>query len=304
MAAPSLSKSPLQGGLPVGPLLTLLSATCFALNTPIAAIAYQTGGNAATLVAFRAGAAALVCAALIRLGARVWRLPPGTTLSISAGTLMLAFQGVCYLGSVAYIPVGLAALIFFTWPMMVAALDPLFGGPRPTPLQWVAFAMAFAGLGLALGPSLDVLDWRGIALALAGGVCLAAYLLVTYRTLRRVPFPVVGFYTNAGTSLIALALLPLFGGFGIPDQAAGWTVVAVLCLIYASGLLSQLAALIRTRSQTVAILFNLEPVISIVAGAILLDELLTSNQYLGGAVVVAALILYARIRPAPPAPAG
>jgi drug/metabolite transporter (DMT)-like permease len=44
-------------------------------------------------------------------------------------------------------------------------------------------------------------------------------------------------------------------------------------------------------ASTVVAFFNLEPVISTVMAGLILHEQLAANQYLGGAIVLAALIL-------------
>jgi drug/metabolite transporter (DMT)-like permease len=88
--------------------------------------------------------------------------------------------GYGYMASIAYIPVSLAALLFFTFPLLVGVFAAIAGQERMTILKTVALVVAFAGLALALGPSWASLDWRGVALALTASVVGAlAYLFLT-----------------------------------------------------------------------------------------------------------------------------
>lgn len=291
-AAPPVPRGPTQG---LGAALTLGSAAGFAMNTPIAPFVYADGGNPATLMVARTAAAALLALLFLMAARRLPRIPRSAWPALVGVTLSLALQGIGYLGSVAYIPVGLAAVLFFTWPLMVALVDPMLGGPKLKPLDALAFLIAFGGLALAIGPSLETLDPRGVALALLGAVGLAAFILFSRRALQDVPAMTVSLTANLGAVLLGAALAPvLFGGLDFPGGDAGRLAMAAVCGFYTLALLLQFAALKLASAPMIAILFNLEPVISILVAAALLGELLTTDQYLGGALVVGGLLLYSR----------
>ena len=75
-----------------------------------------------------------------------------------------------YQGSVAFIPVSLAALVFYTFPLLVGAVCGRGRTRSHDRRQGAALLAAFLGLALALGPEFGALDWRGIALALLAAV--------------------------------------------------------------------------------------------------------------------------------------
>ena len=279
----------------LGPAVVLGSAAGFAMNTPIAAFVYADGGNAATVIAARAGAAGLLALFFLIAARRAPRVPKTAWPALACATVALAAQGLGYLGSVAFIPVGLAAVIFFTWPIMIALIDPLLGGPKLKPLDGLAFLIAFAGLALAIGPSLESLDPRGIALALLGAVGLAAFLLFSRKALADTPSMTVTLIANFGAVALCLLAAPIFfNGVAFPVGETGRLAMAAVCGFYTLALLLQFTALKIASAPTIAILFNLEPVISILVAAALLGEVLTTDQYIGGALVVAGLILYSR----------
>lgn len=296
-ARAEIQRQPPRPGAPrgLGPALTLGSAAAFAMNTPVAALVYADGGNPVTLIAARTGAATLLAVVLLIAWRRLPRLPRKAWLGIAGVTLSLYVQGMGYLGSVAFIPVGLAAVIFFTWPIMVALADPFVGGPRLRPLDGAAFLIAFAGLALAIGPSLETLDWRGIVLALVGAGGLTVFLLLSRKSLESVPTMTVSLYANLGTVLLCVATAPLlFGGLALPEGGGGRLALLAVCGFYTLALLLQFAALKTAKAPTLAILYNLEPVISILVAAALLGEVLTVDQYIGGGLVIAGLLLYSR----------
>ncbi|WP_425405269.1 DMT family transporter [Hwanghaeella sp.] len=283
-----------------GAALALFSAFMFAMNTPLAALAYQDAVTPITLAAFRSLFAGLLAAAVV-----LWMREPGLRRLLARpafwlATFGMAMQGMCYFASVAYIPVGLAAMILYTWPLLVAVFEPLIGGARLTLFRLCCFLGAFLGLALALGPDFESLDLHGIVLAFMGACCLPLYVLGSRLLLADTGLPLLIAGTNIGGAAIALAAAPLLGGLSFGTSGGAAVASLIVILIYAAGVLSQVAALRIFPASALAMLFNLEPVISIAAGAILLGETLTRSQYAGGAVVLTALALYswsARKRP-------
>ena len=101
----------------VGLLIILLSAASFGAVAPFARQAYDSGVNAATLMAVRYALAGLAV-----LGFLAWRRQPcqlrGQQLWLTLGlALFLGVTSFAYLESIRYIPVSLAALIYYTYPI-------------------------------------------------------------------------------------------------------------------------------------------------------------------------------------------
>ncbi len=275
-----------------GASLALASATFFALNTPLAAVAYSDTVTPITLVVFRS-----LVAGLLALGVLLVQKQSGFTRLLTRPafwltTIGIAFQGMCYLASVAYIPVGLAAMILYIWPLLVAVCEPFFGGPKLTVSKLLCFLAAFLGLSLAIGPDFDSLNPLGIGLVMLAAFSLPLYVIGSRRLLADTPVSHIIAGTNLGAAGIAFAAAPLLGGLSFGSTIEGVTGSAAVIAFFVAGILTQTLALRVFRPSALAILFNLEPLISIAAGAILLAETLTLPQYAGGAVVLTALAFY------------
>src|SRR3546814_9305247 len=85
-------------------------------------------------------------------------LRPGALWPVAGIALGQLGITIGYLSAVAYIPVSLAALVFYAYPVLVAGLLPLTGRGRVGWTAGLAFIAAFAGLALALAPSFTTLD--------------------------------------------------------------------------------------------------------------------------------------------------
>ncbi len=283
--------------LTLGLVLALLSAALFSVNTPIAAYGQALGGDALVFTVVRGVSTAVVSGGLALLLGASFRVPRGHWPALAVMVIAISLQGMCYLSSVGYIPVGLAALLFYMHPILVALLTTLLKqGPRASKAQWFCFLAAFCGLGLALGPELDGLDWRGVALAFAAALTVAVYLVAARSSIGDVSFLALSFYGSAGTAVFGFAAVLLFRQ-ALPvfsDSPALWPMLGI-AVIFPAAYLVQLLALRSIDTKTLAILFNIEPLLSITIAVLFLNEILTTAQCIGAVVVVGALSVYARL---------
>jgi drug/metabolite transporter (DMT)-like permease len=214
-----------------------------------------------------------------------------------ASVLLAFFMGVWtfgYLSSVAYIPVSLAALLFFTFPLLVGLIAVITGQDRLTFVKAFALVIAFVGLVLAFGPALDTLDWRGVALALSASVAVAvAHVFIA---------PIFRQYDSVSINFLAhLWMLLGFAVYGfamhdfvLPRHMDGQLFAMASMLLYIAAYTLWSVAIAWIGPVRTAGMMNLEPVISLVVAALVLGERLGRVQIAGGALVLIALMLVAR----------
>lgn len=280
----------LAGGPLTGSLVALVGALAFAPMTTLARLAYDSGADGASLVLCRYAFAVLVFWALIQLRGRLPLLPRGAWgKTLGAGICWIGGT-YGYLGAVEYIPVSLAAVAIYAYPLVVAALSPLVEKSRLTLLHGLAFLTAFGGLALALGPDLSTLDWRGLALAGVGVAGSAGMLLLTARQAPEVDSMTHTFWVN----LVGLAgvgvLINFTGGLRLPGSDAGWLAFAAVLAIYILAILCVLGGAKLAGAARTAMIMNLEPVITLALAALVLGELLGWEQLVGAALVIGAVV--------------
>lgn len=275
----------------MGRFLALGSATFLGLNTTLARLAYEGGSNAGTVVFLRFVLTTLAVGMLIALTRRRFFLPRAAIWPLLGVALSVVFQGVSYLSSVTFIPVGLAVLLFYTYPLMVAAASRLVDGRKIDRGRLVAFIAAFAGIGMAVGPSFTMLDWRGVALALMGGFGVMTTFMFTASALKHVRPVSVSFYSNLFALPMMALTMVMLDGFQAPATAMGVAGLIGVCVFYALAILMLYAAIHSIGKTMTALLSNLEPLVSIAAAALILGETLSGLQYLGGLTVVVSLVV-------------
>jgi inner membrane transporter RhtA len=200
--------------------------------------------------------------------------------------LSLATMNWAFYQSLARIPLGVAVTVEFLGPLALAAL----GSRRLRDVGWVLLAGTGVAL-LSLGPdSGEEVTLAGVLFALVAGAAWAAYIVLSAETGGRWP----GLDGLAVASVVGtLVLTPYAVGQGGTDLLDP----NVLAIGIAVGLLSsvipyslELVALRTLRPAVFGILMSLEPAAAALAGALLLDELLTPSQLVAMAMVIAASI--------------
>jgi len=272
-------------------LLGLFAAVGLGLAVAVSRFAYEGGTNGITVAATRA--VVMMCGLWLfcrlsgrslRLPRRVWRHAAG----LGALTALMFYGNV---GSVEFIPVGLAALLFFTYPPMIAVLNVVVVREPLSPAKLAAVLLAFVGLALMLGVSFTAVDPRGVALALSAAVATAWNAVWLARRVAHVD-PFVLTFHMAVIAALVLMLLALAGGNVVwPTVVSGWFGLAAVVALQASAVPLYFASLGRIGALKSGVITNLQPLVSILAAFVLFGEWLTPVQLLGGGLVLGGIWL-------------
>jgi len=274
----------------------LLTACGLGAITTQAKIFYADGGNALTLMLVRFALSTLVFGLLLLIGRQGFGVARRQRRPLLSLGLVWCGAMICYLLSVEYISVSLAVLILYLYPLLVLAYALARRQLRPSPLLIGLFVGAFAGLYLALSGDLSGFSAAGVVFA-ALASCGAAYTFVRGARIAPAMSPLLmTFWINAAGLLMILPLMP--GKLLLPAGDAGWQALALASGFYLIAILSQFQALARLSAARAAFLLNLEPVISILLARLVLGEVLSPAQMAGVLLVIAAILLSLRIKPA------
>lgn len=299
----------------VGYLLYLAAATLFAINGTVSKSILLTGVESARLSQLRVTAAFLVLVVVVALtrpaALRLRRHEIG--LLLAYGMLGVALTQWLYFVAIERLPVGVALLIEFTAPIMVA-LWARFGMKEPVRNRvWFALALALAGLALVAQV------WEGLTLSLLGvaagfgaAAALAVYYLLGERGVRgeHARDPVSLTMWGFGAAALLWCVVRPWWSFpwsslagdvtpfeGQTVTAPVWALAAwmvVLGTVVPFWLV--VASLQHLRATQASVVGMTEPLIASVIAWALLGETLAPVQLLGGAVVLAGVLLAERSR--------
>ncbi len=214
-----------------------------------------------------------------------------------------AFYGV-YAGAIDRAGMGIAAVLMYTAPAWVTAISVLFLGERLTGVRAAALGLAVVGAALvARIYEFEALRLNpmGVLLGLGAGLTYGLYTLFSKIGLRRYSAWAVLTYA---LSFGAVFMLP-FQSFAA--LATALTTPAVLGWLLAIALIPTLLAGVSFNlglrdlpASNASITATLEPFIAIVLGGLFLGERLDWGQWVGGSLILGAVILLSTVRAAAP----
>lgn len=278
----------------LGSALVVLVAFAFTSSVILSRLAYDAGSDAVTVLALRYSVAAMLLYLYFLLRRQAPWLPRRLAFKAMAIGLLVAAYAYGYLGAVQYIPVSLAVLIFYTYPLLTAVAARLFERETLGASKLVALAAGLIGVALAVEVSFAGLDWRGLALAVLGSVGLAATIILGQRTMREASSLAVVFHVNFVAALAYLAVGLLQGGFALPATSAGWHALLAMPLFFSVGITGFFAAVSLVGGVKTATIMNVEPIFTVLGAVLVLGEHLAPLQLAGAALVVAAIFLVHR----------
>lgn len=272
-------------------LLTAVAMLAFAGNSLLCRLALKTTEiDPATFTSLRLLSGALMLALLLRLrhgrAAMAGSWGGATALFIYAAAFSFAY------GSLA---AGVGALLLFGAVQISMLLWGWLQGERPGPMSLAGLLLAFAGLLTLLLPGASAPALGGSLLMLLAGVAWGAYSLLG-RTSSDALAATTG---NFVRSLPLAALLSL-----VLVQTASWDMNGVLYALASGALASGLGyaiwymAIVDLKAIQAATVQLSVPIITALAGGLLLDEALSLRLTLSSLAVLGgiALVLAARQR--------
>jgi drug/metabolite transporter (DMT)-like permease len=276
--------------------LTFAAASFYGLIPPFVRAAYENGVPAVETTLFRTTFIVFALGGLAFVRGERLVIPRAARASFLLQVLATAMISIGYLASVQFIPVGLAVIILYTGPLTILVVAPVVEGTTPGPARFAIALAGFGGLVVALGFSLEGLDWRGVALAVAGAAGYALQFFSGRLLTRHLSPSVMAGLVHAAVWPIVLGtvLWQNGGAIRLLDRSAiavaGYVFLACVTLCYILAYMIQMLALRYAPASVIAPVFNVEPIVTTGAAALVVGERLSIHQYVGGGVVFGALV--------------
>jgi drug/metabolite transporter (DMT)-like permease len=286
-----------------GTTLLIVSSAFFASSGPLAKPAMAAGLTPPQVVSVRMGLAALILVAgvaVLKPALLKVRRSDLRTL-VGFGVIGIAGAQTMYFAGVSRLPVGIAMLLEFMAPVLVALWIRFVRGTHLPAKAWAGTAMALLGLATMAqvwdGLRLDLI---GVLAGLGAAVCAAYYFLAGERVVSNAhPLTMAAWGMALGAVVTAAIGRPweIPGELLVKATPIGpvWMLliaVAVLstAIAYSVGML----ALRHLPSNVASVLALAEPVFATAAAWALLGETLTVLQILGGVTLLMGAFLVQR----------
>lgn len=252
------------------------------------------------LVLYRVGMATLILlpVVLVKNKEELRRLTGRECGLCLAGGAFLGLHFAAYFESLRYTSIASSVVLVDTEVLFVALIGILLFGKRPSKTAWFAIALALFGSVIiamadtAAGP--DAL--RGDLIALCGAFFVAVYTMVGSVCRKTVSTNVYTFlvYLSATVTVFFIAVLKgqALTGYGNVNYLTGFG-MAVFCTIMGHSVFSWGLKYLQPAFVSTAKL--MEPVFASVMGLVIFREIPGILTLIGGAIIIAAIILYSRV---------
>ena len=224
-------------------------------------------------------------------------LPRGRILLglVLMGVVGYAGQSFCYFTALTLIPAGLVALLLYLYPAIVTILAVVVLREQVSTLKIIALILALAGTALTIG-SVGGGKPLGIVLSLGAAFIYSIYILVGSKIIEQgtaIPSSTV-IITSAAVMYTGLIVIK---GAAFPTTWLGWASASGVALISTVlAVVTFLAGLERVGPTNAATLSTIEPVVTVILAALVLDETITPLRAAGGVMILLAVILLTRSR--------
>ena len=301
MAHPRLTPSGQGRALSGAAFASLLAiALLMGANHVAARIAFDHGTDVVTAVVVRSFMTALAVGALLAWERVPVSLSGRERKALPVIGLLIGVQSLCLYSAVARLPVAIALLAFNSYPLWNALWARLIYKHRPERAMILAMPVILVGLVLAL----DVFgatsglgaagQWRkigaGVAFALGAAATFSLALVLTQHEAGRLDGRLRTVGTMAMVSVLALGGVLWQGGPNWPSSSSGWWGLALLTLLYGSGITILFTVLPRLGVVGNSAIMNVEPVFALVLAWLILGQTIAPIQLLGALIVVGAVM--------------
>jgi drug/metabolite transporter (DMT)-like permease len=279
----------------VGAIFCLSSAVAFGAMAVFGKLAYDEGVTVGDLLLVRFGIAALVMLAIVRWRGGFGSLSRRSALAAFAmGAFGYAAQSASYFAALDRIDASLLALLLYVYPVLVMVGAVALGRERWSSRRAGALGLALLGIVLVMAGSITGrFDWIGAGLGLTAALVYTTYILIGERVVVETPaLPLSALVCCGAATTYAVASALRGGPTSLDSGLIAWGWLAALALVSTVGaIILFFAGLALVGPSVAAILSVLEPVVTIGLAAAVFSESLSGGQLLGGALVLAAVLV-------------
>jgi drug/metabolite transporter (DMT)-like permease len=246
-----------------------------------------------TILVLRYVAAAPLFWLLVRLSGQALPAPTAGLRAFVLGAVVVAPQAILIYMALARLTAGLVVLLLYTFPAMVAVGAVVTGRERVSWRKASAVVVAIVGTALAmLGDGQIQANGVGVAFALGSAFCCALWILIGDRILQGMPAMTVSALISTGAAVTLCVIGGVSNAVELSFGPAGWVaVVGTIVFSTVVAFATSLAGMARVGPTVASILLTAEVPLAVSWSILFLGEQLQPMQVVGGALVVAAVLL-------------
>lgn len=205
-------------------------------------------------------------------------------------SLFIGAHWITYFYSLKLSNVAIGMLSLFTFPVITAFLEPLFSKVKFDPIHIILGILVLAGIYL-LAPefNLESSQVQGVLLGVISAICYALRILILKQHVSKYNGTMLMFYQVAILSFVLFPFLFFMDTSNIKTQFP--YVILLALLTTAIGHTMFVNSLKYFKVSTASIIGSSQPVFGIIIAYFFLNEVPTTNTFLGGALILATVVI-------------
>ncbi|MDY3972214.1 MAG: DMT family transporter [Clostridia bacterium] len=272
-----------------GKICLILSALIYGIAPMLAKIAYMGGVNGMTLTFLRTFLMLPLLFILMLARGRSFRLNKKELFDIIIlGVVGGSFSIISLYAAYDYISTGLATTLHFIYPLIIVVVSALIYREKITNMKLAAVMLVTLGIFLFVDLN-TAADKIGVILAVLSGVFYSFYVIyMDHSGLDKMDYVKLTFYLmiimSAGTFIFGAATKSI-----VFNEMSGtaWVFAVIISFLITIGAIPLFQAGVRYEgASTAGIVSALEPITTIILGALFLGEAMGLVQYFGGAMII------------------
>lgn len=280
-----------------GVIYTIISSLCFGIMPILAKVAYNNGLNTETLLFLRFVFASILLFVYVKIKNINMKLEFKTILYIFLICLFgYSSSSIFLFRSYNHISIGMASIILYTYPVIVLILSFFIGRKNIKLSSIVALLLSITGVYILLGEVSLTFNMKGIFLSFGSAIFFAIYVIGTSsKRLESINSFVM-------TLILSLSSTIIMGVYGVTTNKIifNLNIYSLLSIVLLSIISTVIALITFTEGVKLigpinaSILSNMEPLVGISLGVILLGESLNSSLILGSLLVLSSSVIITR----------
>ena len=267
-------------------ILLCIGAIAVAFMPSTARLAYLDGSNVETVIVIRSLLGAVLLGGFLIYKGKGMVIPRGCILPAIVASLSAAAMNYTFYSAIQYMDIGLATLILFVHPLLIAYYFHFTGKTHLTQFRLFWGLAAFAGIAQALTVDMTNISMTGLLLSMGAALFATIMVVTMLRVSAETGGVATNFHLSFWTMLIFLVVIATTSGqFKAPGTAVGWLSCIGNGIAFVTAYLTFLLAAALIGGARTAMLSFMEPIAAILLAAAMFDEQMLLIQWLGVALV-------------------
>lgn len=207
-----------------------------------------------------------------------------------------ALQTSLFFFSIAYVGASIAALLLYTFPLFVFLIQRFFFHEPASKIQWISLSLSLTGCLFIINPFQEISfssdNFQGIWFGLATGLTYAFYLCFGAHFTKTIPPTASAAYLTSGAAISFFLITLTRGELLFPSLPSEWLLSFLIVLIATVIPLFFLVKGMQLLGATqTALLFTLEPIVTIIFAVLFFNESLVGTKIVGSLLILSSAVL-------------